>query len=432
MKTKKLKKSQLQKIRLFVLSGLIISFSLLLFVWTTKFASRGKAIYIPKFRRSFKAQWPHIDRPSSYDYSPSAMQTDKGWEIWTCGNTPQRPGDNIYYTLIGPDGKTTYSTQPVLSRTDKNYTWDGQHACAPIVFKQEHPYIYSGKEIYKMYYECAPKYYDRFSKKQVEGPTAICHAISFDGKKWLKFNRGLWERMFVFSSDPDSATPVIPLPSRVLSLCNTKIENTKTNQKKSISSTPYSNQALNDNYRFLIDSQRCTLPKAYGVGHPSVIVKDFNGEQIGGQQIWLYYYDSSINRVVLRKSWDGFNFDPPIYTNLTFPIEVKYLNDNLYVGITTINNQNQLYYSQDGVIFRKIETIGKVMDNLCVVPAPSTIVSDKFGRIKNYLNILSNEGYLGRADNCLAGRCTCYSSAEDRMRGSTWGIYLMQGYLNLQ
>jgi hypothetical protein len=336
-----------------------------------------------RFVPTFRANWPHVDRPNLYDYAASGMVEDNFWKVWFCGEDkkPGRiTGDSVFYWILSPSGEGSLKENPVLPNSQSDSAQDGRHSCAPSVFKHANPYIQGGQELYKIYYECTPRFYDKQTGELVEGFTQICHAVSEDGENWQKFNRQLWEAQHRYGDLNTPPTPVITVSSQILTNCQYEFSQGK---------HKISGNCLND-------------PANYGVGHPSVIVKEING----GQQIWLWYYDSKGNwaqrRVFLTKSWDGFNFENPIPTNLTNPVEVRYFSSgSFFVATQGLENDNYFAYSFDGINWVWYETvenknrlkIGKAVSTNQIAFAQPAILGNKFGISQTFfVNILSGEG----------------------------------------
>jgi hypothetical protein len=364
-----------------------IIFDVFILCFLYSFCGGEQIRFIPYFR----ATWAHIDRDNMYDYAATGIVWQSTWEVCFCGEdnrTGRIVGDSIYWWTLRSSGEGFLREEPVVPNSQDDVKEDGRHSCAPTIVKHSNPYIENGKELYKMYYECARRFYDKDSGNIVEGFTQICHAVSEDGVNWKKFNRDLWESEHRYGDLDTPPTPVITANRRILQNCQYEFSGGK---HKILSS------CMNDGAN-------------YGVGHPSAIVRRING----GQQIWLYYYDSSGDwaqrRVYLAKSWDGFNFETPIPTNLTNPVDVKYFAiptdgyDGYFVATQGLYNDNYFAYSFDGVNWVWYDNvadkdrlkIGKAVETHQIAYAQPAILSDKFGFLNtSYVNILSGEGVSG-------------------------------------
>lgn len=342
-----------------------------------------KIFFIP----TFKANWPHIDRNGLYDYAGTGFTENNRWYVWFCGEDRESgrlSGDSIFYWRLDEQNKTELKL--VLPNSQDDIKEDGRHSCAPSVIKHSHPNIFDGREIYKIYYECARRFYDR-NGNIIEGFTQICHAISFDGINWQKYNKELWDNSHTFGNLDTPPTPVIEINEKIKENCNYQFVNNK----------HLINNCIEDGAN-------------YGVGHPSAIVREING----GQQIWLYYYDSggdwNSRKVYLRKSWDGFHFEPSIATNLTQNVDVKYFNTSVagypgfFIATQGINNDNYFAYSFDGIMWHWYENtdrkeelkIGKAIETHQIAYAQPNVLGNKFGMSDDYfVNILSGEGMPG-------------------------------------
>ena len=335
-----------------------------------------------QFNPVFRANWPHIDRPKTYDYAATGIIDDNGnWDVWFCGGG-DRPGDFIFYWRL--TSNSTFGPTLALPNSGSDDKEDGMHSCAPTVFKHRHPHILDGREIYKMYYECARRFYGKNSGKPVEGFTQICHAVSFDGRNWQKYNESLWNSQHRYGDLNTPPTAVVKVGQRILEQCDYHFSSGK--------------HLINDN---------CLSDMAnYGVGHPSAIVREVNG----GQQIWLYYFDSEgqyPGRVYLTKSWDGFNFDSPIATNLTRNVDIKYFAvpvgsyPGYFIATQGLYDDNYFAYSFDGINWvwydnvgdKSLLRIGKAVESHQIAYAQPSILGNKFGVLNTtFANILSGEG----------------------------------------
>lgn len=369
-----------------------------------------------------------IDRSNAYDYSPTAISDNQNnWQVWFCGydNFDGYGGDSLYYTALNSQKQTIQAIVPVIRHTNRDLSEDGLHACAPSVVKQSTPLIENGKEYFKMYYECAPRLYSLENGALTGlGFTQICHAVSTDGLTWQKYNESLWNTQYRYGDINTEVTPVIKVQDKVLQNCQYQ----EINGKK-YASFPGNNQACSDN------------GLNYGVGHPSALVMNVDGSQ----QIWLYYYDSrgvwADRGVYLAKSWDGFHFETPVKTNLQNPIDVKYISSSVpeiggyFIGTLGIYTDNYYAYSADGITWTWPSTpnpdlkFGQALANHCPAPAQPVFVANQSGILNSpNVDILSSEGFWGKNDGCTSTNgCLCYNAAEDDTRGSTWGMYWLQG-----
>ena len=341
-----------------------------------------------RFVPHFRANWPHLDRPNTYDYAPSGIIEDNHWKVWFCGGDNDEgriPGDSIFFWKLTPSGQE--GTQKVLPNSQDNIKEDGRHACAPTITKHSNPYIQNGKELYKMYYECARRFYDKQTENVVEGFTQICHAISEDGINWKKYNAEIWDNTHQYGDLNTPPTPVIKVNQKILTNCQYEFSEGK-------------HKILGSCLENLTN---------YGVGHPSALVKKIGS----GQQVWLYYFDSKgewPGKVYLAKSWDGFHFDPPIETNLANPVDVKYFeiqtenHPGFFVATYGIYDDNYFAYSFDGIYWvwygnvanKDLVKIGKAIPEHQIAYAQPGILGDKFGTSDStFVNILSGEGERG-------------------------------------
>jgi hypothetical protein len=366
----------------------------------------------PDTRPTVSAQWslessgrePLIDMIDTHAYQPSAsLVTPAQWKIWFCGGDSARTmGDSIFYTVADP--RTNHAEKPlrVLAPANNDIAEDGLHACAPSVIKRTRNAAEGG---YLLYYECARRIYDRARNLSTDvGFAQICGAASADGIVWRRLNDG---------------AAVITAAPRVLENCN---------------------------YAFIggrhtIDTSRppCSLENQinnYGVGHPSAIVVN-NGNL---DEIWLFYYDSkgdwAQHGVYLAKSEDGIHFGSAAKTNLPNDAHVKYFAsrfggwNHVFVATTVTGKTNGILISEDGVNW--LPANGSVIDaglasgEHCASPGTGELVGDDANNLVSLsVHFLSSEGYLGTADR--GQKAGCYAASEDRSRGSTWKIYVMQG-----
>lgn len=365
---------------------------------------------------------PIIGLQNAYSYEPAALvdTADQSWKVWFCGGDASGTyGDSIFYTTVDPSGTSALKPMPVLRPQNIDAAEDGKHACAPSVIRHSNIKIEGGKDLYLLYYECARRLYDR-SQKMALIPvfTQICLAFSEDGIDWHKYNKELWRKSGIFGKPDTNPTPVITAASKVLSNC-----------KYAFSSGQHtidmSNQACS----------RKNFITNYGAGHPSALTIETGSSK----RIWLYYYDSqgdwSQHGVYLAKSWDGFHFDTPVKTNLVNAASIKYYPGSfggwsqVFVATTVIDKNHGFAISEDGIHWvpeGSFVPIGVAVDTHCPAPGPGTIVGDEGGNLSSLsVNILSPEGFFGKAER--GSKLGCYNASEDRSRGSTWKIYLLQG-----
>jgi hypothetical protein len=359
---------------------------------------------------TISAQWvslgsdpePLVDLVNTYSYEASAWQELPGqWKVWFCGgDTAGRLGDSIFYAVV--DTRTMRAEKPVrvLAPEVNDAAEDGQHACAPSVIKYTRK---GGVDAYLLYYECAPRVYDRSrSLSRIESFTQICAATSNDGTHWEK-RKG----------------PIIKAAERVFENCTYTVAG----GKRSIDASKPS--CSNGN-----------LINNYGAGHPSaVVISDQTSNPL-----WLFYYDSkgdwSDHGVYLAKSEDGLTFTNPVKTNLPNGAHIKYFNgrfgswSHVFIAITVIGRTHELLISNDGINWLPASgpyiDIGAATKERCVVPGQGEIVSDPANNLSSLsINFLSAEGFLGTVDQ--GQKLGCYSAIEDRGRGSTWKIFAMRG-----
>jgi hypothetical protein len=134
-----------------------------------------------------------------------------------------------------------------------------------------------------LYYECAPRVYDRSRNlSRIESFTQICAATSNDGTHWEKHNG-----------------PILKAAERVFNNCSY----TFAGGKRSIDAGKPSCSDAN-------------LINNYGAGHPSAIAINNGTSDV----VWLFYYDSKgdwpDHGVYLVKGEDGLTFANPVKTNL--------------------------------------------------------------------------------------------------------------------
>jgi hypothetical protein len=365
---------------------------------------------------------PIIEIKNAYSYEPTAMidTADKSWKVWFCGGDATGTyGDSIFYTTVDPSGTSARKPIPVLRPQNIDAAEDGKHACSPSVIRHSNAKIEGGKDFYLLYYECARRMHDRSQKEApVEGFTQICLAFSEDGIAWRKYNAQLWSKSGVFGKPDTNPTPVVAAAPKVLSNC--KYAYTGGEHTIDMSNQTCSPKNLINNY---------------GVGHPSALTM----EKGSSKQIWLYYYDSrgdwSQHGVYLAKSWDGIHFTPPVKTDLANDASVKYYQgafgewSQVFVAMTVIGKTNGIAISEDGIHWAPKGSdisIGNAVDAHCAAPGPAAIVGDEGGHLSSLsVNILSPEGYFGQGEQ--GPKLGCYNASEDRARGSTWKIYLLEG-----
>jgi len=379
---------------------------------------------------SVTAQWvgeegisqPIVRMKNTYSYQPSAWETadHKTWNIWFCGGGAfESAGDTIFYTTASTESKAAVEPTAILVPSKSNIAEDGQHACAPSVIRYSQKDIEQGREQYILYYECAPRMYDRaYDGRHVEAFSQICAAFSSNGTTWRRYNGELWNRTHKFGDADTTPTPVIKAAPEVLADCA---------------------------YAFIggrhtIDTSKpfCTANNFinnYGVGHPSAIVMKSESSRI-----WFYYYDSkgdwSQHGVYLAKSWDGLHFEPAVKTDLPNAAHVKYYAgafgawDHVFVATTVIGGKNGFLISEDGIHWTpsngSMVDIGNTENAHCAVPGAGDIIGDDGNNISSLsVNILVSEGYLGKSDQ--GQKLGCYNVTEDSSRGSTWRIQLLRG-----
>ena len=380
------------------------------------------------FEPTFRANWAHIDRPEVYDYAATAMD-DGQWKVWSCGEKSLGAGqDAVFFTSFNQEGQYDIPTTRVLTPQDDISSIESLHICAPSVVKHKTSLIENSKEYFKIYYECAPKMFDKNNPNVWQDAlfAQICHAVSEDGINWKKWNEQLWDNQFRYGDENTEPSPVRKVAQQVIDNCEYEFKDGK-------------HQANLD---------KCIDINNYGVGHPSAVVIDVNGNEPDGEQIWLFYYDSkgewSKRGVYLAKSWDGFHFETSVRTNLKNPIDVKYFNlqmgdhPGVFIGTMGMEGDNYFAYSFDGVNWEWPNfadnpggnydhlKIGTAVSEHCAAPAQAAIIADKHGVSNSwFVNILSGEGFLGAGDG--GQELGCYDPKEDESRGSTWGLYLVQG-----
>ncbi len=343
-------------------------------------------IFIPTFR----ATTPLVDRIDKYDYAPTAMVEDGVWKAWYCGEEI-RPGvktgeswssgDSIYY-WSGDATKTTSGPSLIFPATFSNVKENGQHNCAPTVVKHANLYIADGQELYKMYYECARRFWR--GGKEEQGFTQICLATSQDGQHWQTYNQSLWDSSHTFGNATTDPSPVVKANPKILE----NIQYTFLNGRHTVGVAP-------------------DLSHNYGVGHPTAIVMNVGGIQ----QVWLWYYDVpgdwNKKSVFLVKSTDGIHFENPVKTTMPHTMDVKYFAiptgnyPGYFVGTQGILDTNYFTYSFDGINWtwwgnspnKEILKFGLAKSTNHVAYAQPAIVGDKHGIVhSSNVNILSGEG----------------------------------------
>ena len=372
-----------------------------------------------------------IGRDKTYDYAPSVLKEDNGeTKIYTCGGQMDGTGkwyDSIYLTVFNSNGIKTVNQNLVLSPLVRTTgSDDSAYACAPSVIKHSFAGLENGKEKYLMYYECAPKVYQKSVSDGL--PTGIftqtCVAFSDDGINWQKYNEDIWTskgRLANANEPPTAVIKMNPLMAQKFGI-------------EKIGGKWWSNLNVYDG-------------NAYGVGHPTVLVKD--------GQIWLYYYDSvgeyNDRGMFLAKSDNGFNFYPPIkIANIRSPMDVRYVavpamgRAGFFVAFGGGYGKPYYNYSGDGITWAWNEvdsmnfyidflvnnySLGQVSAGKCLLPGSNTFGSDKHGIIHSLdVDVYINEGYLGGNYGCTSTNgCTCYSSLEDGGKGYSWQTYRYKG-----
>ena len=431
---------------------------------------------------------PDIKRTDIYDYQPSAMiEKDGTWTVWDCGQEAAGTGrDAIVRTKFNAQG-TRISDQTVVMKANSNDIGaaDSQHDCAPTVVRHAHQYVdldgptgnvtQAGDELYVMYYECAPNFYNKCDGSAAStnngtvicnpnlvntaGFSQICAAASTEGVNWHKYNDTVFHgpEWLHYGSLTDPPTPVIKVGSEIKNNCGFSEEDLQVTGK----------------YRIYLQSDLCAGNPSgnYGVGQPSAWTKVYPD---GTKQVWLWYMATrgswNNRKVFLAKSWDGMHFEAPEETNLKYNPEVRYYpgtfagHTSVFIATTTFGN-NYLLYSDDGITWtqplyedawwwalhirnpnmtdadariyasQQISRfeMGMSQDALCTAPGSSGLLADTYGNLNSISNVtmFSNEGYMGSSlDGCTATNgCTCYSPLEDQSRGSTWGLYMVKGNL---
>jgi hypothetical protein len=357
---------------------------------------------------NFAMQWipktanitPVIDLGNTYSYQPSAWQQASQVKVWFCGGDRQgKLGDAIYYATLVISGNLFEAPTRVMVPKNDDIGEDGAHACAPSVIRYRRG---DGNLTYILYYECARRVYDRSRGfGRTESFTQICQAFSDDGLSWKK----------------NGLEPVIKVANKILENCNYAFVNGKHSIESSRSS--------------------CNNYDNYGSGHPSAIIME------DVDPIWLYYFDSkgvgAERGTYLTKSRDGIKFGAPIKTNLPNDAHVKYFNGmfggwpSVFIATTVINASNKIYVSGDGINWvsgGSQNDVGIAVSGHCAAPGPGEIVGNSLNHVSSLsIQFLSSEGYYGTGDN--GRQYGCYSQLEDKGRGSTWKIHLIEGTIGL-
>jgi hypothetical protein len=258
---------------------------------------------------------------------------------------------------------------------------------------------------YLLYYECARRIYDRARNFSTDvGFAQICGATSEDGTVWRRLKDG---------------AALITASPRVLENCSYAV--TGGRHTIDTSRPPCSPQNQINNY---------------GVGHPSAIVAN-NGNS---DEIWLYYYDSmgdwAQHGVYLAKSEDGIKFGSAVKTNLPNDAHIKYFAgrfggwSHVFVATTVVSKTNGILISEDGINWLPAD--GSVIDaglassEHCATPGTGELVGDDVNNLTSLsVAFLSSEGYRGTVDQ--GQKVGCYAASEDRVRGSSWKMYVMRG-----
>ncbi|KKU13619.1 MAG: hypothetical protein UX21_C0040G0009 [Microgenomates group bacterium GW2011_GWC2_45_8] len=359
-----------------------------------------------------------IGRAKTYDYAPSVLKEDNGeTKIYTCGGGLQ--GDAIYLTVFNNNGVKTTDSKLVLSPVVSNQqSDDAAHTCSPSVIKRSNSTIQSmvggALEKYLMYFECAPKVYRRSDGVEINTFTQTCVAFSDDGINWKKYNEDIWASQGRFANANEPPTAVMKISS--------------------LMAQTYGIEKVSG--KWWTTAMQWEVG-TYGVGHPSVLVKD--------EQIWLYYFNSMSENgdqgMLLAKSDDGLHFYPPVKpTSLWAVADVRYIAIPMlgHNGFFVSYFDKYYNYSWDGLTWQLDSNRtdnyllgGQPSSGKCMAPGTSTFGSDKYGFIHSLdVDIYTNEGYKGNnvGDWCTATNgCTCYSPLEDQSRGYTWQVYRYQG-----
>lgn len=377
-----------------------------------------------------KNAFVQIQPPNThYSYAPTAMNdAGDGWKVWTCGGG-EGPFDSIYFTHL-PERNTSATTAPtaVLVPTQRNDWLDGHHACAPTVVQTRlRGDSVSEPPKFRLWYECAARIYDRVTGVLTEGFAQICHAVSMDGFTWLKYNASIPGGFGPASTV--GATPVLPAVPAILNACDFGFNEARGRYEANFSG-----------------SGTCgDLGPNYGNGHPSAVVID------GVVHLWHYSSEGNFSdRAVFHStSVDGIHFDFAARerTNLRNPVDVRAVASTptgssiaspfLYVATLGEHSDHYFAYSRDGITWVWADaavvpalSLGIAVPPHCACPAQASVVADKSGFIFSpdgrsaHVAILADEGSMGKNDPT---ELHCYSPLEDKSRGATWAVYLLQG-----
>ena len=430
------------------------------------------------------SSWIVTGQAGRYDYAPSAIMvglpsTDSRWRVAHCGQDEVlgAAGDSVYLTpftaggeLLEPWPGGGTGPRAILRFTFTDSREDGRHICAPSIFRHAHAAINGGYEYYKMYYECARKYYDRTSGQVAEGPTQICHAVSTDGFSWTKFNRAVWDATYTYGEGSGPTTVVrIPGSCSSNSECPSPVPGCDIPHGRCVCTTDAHcgwgstcNQTINrcsvpvwnpPNCNYAIESGKHKIKNAtclpqgeaplnYGVGHPSVVVM----KHPTGQQIWLWYYDGAhrpasatdpedlgSNRVYLRKSWDGFNFEAPLDTNLQENVDVKFYPNTaapagyfengggVFIALSNFGGENFFRTSTDGEHWSDRTPMTQALNIGCSQPRTA---SEDAGNCEQGATAAMVSSKYGQLDTWSA---IPILSAEGQAASTTWDIYNLWG-----
>lgn len=424
------------------------------------------------FARRERLTTPVIDRPGTYDYQASPMRRpDGGLYAWYCGGNSGH--DAVFRASLDASNQLEGIQLAVPASGDPGVP-DGYHACDVSVIQHHAPGVswpggiidQPGEELYYMYYECAAFVRNRLNSAIVDGPSEICLAASVDGSTWMKYSEELWVTgpYWHFGNLDTVPTPIVAMDEQVRVNCQWDDDDPAFPGEYVVSgvyplpgggsSSGCGNRAAN-----------------YGSGHPSAI--SLPGTPPSNQRaVWLYSYDSrglwADRGMVLRKSWDGIHFGPPIdvvgidfETGAVlhhpdgrpyrlehgkvryFDVDVPGSEGGIFIATSGVDFESYFAYSFDGVHFvlswppyppgpamRLAESRADDQDpdrDLCSVGGAPAIVADRFGIVDRltYVDVLSGEGKLGVRDGVSSG--ICHSPLEDAGRGATWGLYLLKG-----
>ena len=386
---------------------------IVLFIATTP-ASKVLAVKEIFFEVTDPTRSWEIGRDKTYDYAPSVLKEDNGeTKVYVCGGGTG--GDAIYLTTFNSSGVKTMNSKMVLSPVFSNPQSDDRaHTCSPSVIKHSFPLIDGGKEKYLMYFECAPKVFRRSDGAEINTFTQTCVAFSDDGINWQKYNEDIWASQGRFANANEPPTAVMKISS--------------------LMAQTYGIEKVSG--KWWTTAMQWEVG-TYGVGHPSVLVKD--------EQIWLYYFNSMSENgdqgMLLAKSDDGLHFYPPVKpTSLWAVADVRYIAIPMlgHNGFFVSYFDKYYNYSWNGLTWQldsnRTDSYllgGQPSSGKCMAPGTSTFGSDKNGFIHSLdVDIYTNEGYKGNnvGDWCTATNgCTCYSPLEDQSRGYTWQVYMYKG-----